>query len=322
MNQSVGRLAPSPTGALHLGNARTFLFAWLSIRKTGGKLILRIEDIDSPRVKPWARQATLDDLMWLGLNWDEGPDVGGPHAPYVQTERLDSYRQVLRQLIAAELVYPCDCSRSEIAAAASAPHESIDGPVYSGRCRHRSTGDAQALDPATFAWRFRVALRLQAWTDEVAGLQACNVAESLGDFIVAKGDGTPAYQLAVIADDQAMGVTEVVRGRDLIPSTYRQLELLEALDWPSPQYFHVPLMIGADGKRLAKRHGDTRISWFREAGFTAQQLWGYLAWTAGLIDQPAGIEPADLLPNWNPSSITSEPTIVELDRVLRILRSI
>ena len=223
MNLAIGRLAPSPTGALHLGNARTFLFAWLSIRKAGGSLILRIEDIDSPRVKPWARQATLDDLQWLGLNWDEGPDVGGPHASYVQTERLDSYRHVLEQLIAAELVYPCDCSRSEIAAAASAPHESLDGPVYSGHCRQRSAADAQALDPSTFAWRFRVTHRLREWTDELVGHQACHVADSLGDFIVAKGDGTPAYQLAVVVDDQAMGVTEVIRGRDLIPSTYRQL---------------------------------------------------------------------------------------------------
>ncbi len=223
MTPPTGRLAPSPTGALHLGNARTFLYAWLSARQQGGRLILRIEDIDSPRVKPWARQATLDDLQWLGLDWDEGPDIGGQHAPYVQTERMESYRQVLERLMAAELVYPCDCSRSEIAAAASAPHESLDGPIYSGRCSQRSTADAAALDPSSFAWRFRSTNQVRTWIDKVAGQQSCNVAEQLGDFLVAKGDGTPAYQLAVVVDDHQMQVTEVIRGRDLIPTRFVNL---------------------------------------------------------------------------------------------------
>ncbi len=200
----VGRLAPSPTGALHLGNARTFLFAWLAARSANGRIILRIEDIDSPRVKPWARQATLDDLRWLGLDWDEGPDLGGPHTPYTQTERMGLYREALQQLINRELVYPCDCSRSDIAAAASAPHESLDGPIYSGRCSRRNTTDANQLEPGSFAWRFRVSDRLRTWTDGVAGIQTCNTARDLGDFVVAKGDGTPAYQLAVVVDDQAM----------------------------------------------------------------------------------------------------------------------
>lgn len=319
-HSSVGRLAPSPTGALHLGNARTFLFAWLSIRQRAGTLILRIEDIDSPRVKPWARQATLDDLRWLGLDWDEGPDIGGPHAPYVQTERLASYREALSRLVDAEQVYPCDCSRSEIAAAASAPHESIDGPVYAGRCRQRTTADAQTLDPSSFAWRFRASDRMREWHDGVAGHQACNVAQSLGDFIVAQGDGTPAYQLAVVVDDWQMGVNEVIRGRDLIPSTFRQLELIEALHWSPPTYFHVPLMVGVDGRRLAKRHGDTRISWFRQAGIGPQKLWGYLAWSAGLIDRVTSVEPEELVSVWQAASLTSQPTIVDLPEVLAQLR--
>ena len=155
----------------------------------------------------------------------------------------------------------------------------------------------------------------------MAGQQSGNVAASLGDFIVAKGDGTPAYQLAVVVDDQAMGVTEVIRGRDLIPSTFRQLDLLDSLGWTAPQYFHVPLMIGADGKRLAKRHGDTRISWFREAGFKPQQLWGYLAWTAGLIDQLACVVPADLPAPWNTCRLSQQPTVVELEETLRLLRA-
>lgn len=309
---TTGRLAPSPTGALHLGNARTFLMAWLSARQQGGRVILRIEDIDSPRVKPWALQATVDDLRWLGLDWDEGPDIGGPHAPYIQTERLSLYRAALNRLIDAELVYPCNCSRSEIAAAASAPHESIDGPIYPGRCSHRSVADAKSLLPETFAWRFRSTKRLREWTDLVAGHQSCQVASALGDFIIAKGDGTPAYQLAVVVDDYQMGVTEVVRGRDLIPSTFRQLELLEALGWPAPTYLHVPLIVGSDGRRLAKRHGDTRISWFRQAALSPQQIWGYLAWTAGLLEQPRWIEPTALMSNWNIAQLTTEPTTFDL----------
>ena len=307
----VGRLAPSPTGALHLGNARTFLFAWLSVRQASGRLILRIEDIDSPRVKPWARQATLDDLRWLGLDWDEGPDVGGPHAPYVQTERMESYRDVLERLIANDCVYPCDCSRSDIAAAASAPHESIDGPVYPGSCRHRSAVDASRLDPSSFAWRFRASDRLREWTDEAAGHQSGNTARQLGDFIVAKGDGTPAYQLAVVVDDWRMGVNEVLRGRDLIPSTLRQLDLLDALGWSAPKYCHVPLMVGLDGRRLAKRHGDTRISWYREKQITPQQLWGYLASTAGLIDRVEPVDARDLVGQWNAARLGTEPTSVD-----------
>lgn len=317
-----GRLAPSPTGALHLGNARSFLLAWLSIRQRGGRLILRIEDIDSPRVKPWARQATLDDLAWLNLDWDEGPDIGGPHAPYVQTERLARYQWALEFLKQSELVYPCDCSRSEIAAAASAPHEAMDGPIYPGRCRQRSVRSATDMDPQSFAWRFRASHQRRSWLDAIAGEQSAVVATAVGDFIVAKGDGTPAYQLAVVVDDYEMGVSEVVRGQDLIPSTFRQLDLLDALGWPVPSYMHVPLMIGADGRRLAKRHGDTRVAWFREAGYSPEQLWGFLAWTAGLLDEPRLTLPRELLPTWSPLKVIREPSVVELNSILRVLDSL
>lgn len=316
----VGRLAPSPTGALHLGNARSFLLAWLSVRHQRGHMILRIEDIDSPRIKSWARQATLDDLRWLGLDWDFGPDVGGPHAPYVQTERReDFYQPVLEQLIERELVYPCDCSRSEIAASASAPHEALEGPIYPGHCRHRTSRDAHALAREDFAWRFRASDGLLTWHDRLSGRHAANVAAQLGDFIVAKGDGTPAYQLAVVVDDRAMGVTEVLRGDDLVPSAFRQLDLLRALGWPAPSYTHVPLMIGPDGRRLAKRHGDTRLGWFRDAGYAAPQLVGYLAWTAGLLDAPQPVVPSELIDRWSLDKLHRGPTVVELDEVLRVL---
>lgn len=331
---TVGRLAPSPTGALHLGNARSFLCAWLSARSEHGAVILRVEDIDSPRVKPWARTATIVDLQWLGLDWDYGPDReppepvgrdrdgihrGGPIGPYVQTERLHVYRPVLERLIAAELVYPCDCSRSEIAASASAPHEALEGPIYPGSCRDRQAADARGLAPDSFAWRFRASSTVRGWNDRLSGHHSANVALQLGDFLVAKGDGTPAYQLAVVIDDFLMGVTEIVRGDDLIPSTFRQLDLLAALQWPAPSYMHLPLMIGPDGRRLAKRHGDTRLSWFRQAGYAAEQIVGYLAWTSGLLPRPTRTNPRELLPRWAPQELSRQPTVVQLAETLRIL---
>ncbi len=311
----VGRLAPSPTGALHLGNARTFLIAWLSARHSHGRIILRIEDIDSPRVKPWATQATLDDLKWLNLDWDEGPDIGGAHEPYIQTANLELYHPSLQQLIDRDLVYPCTCSRSDVAASASAPHESLEGPIYGGRCSQRSAADAQSLSPSTYAWRYRATNKELVWKDLSGVEHRANPAKQLGDFIVAKGDKTPAYQLAVIVDDQRMGINQVVRGDDLVPSTFRQLDLFEALGWPAPEYLHVPLIIGTDGKRLAKRHGDSRLSWYREHGWTAERIVGFLAWTIGLIDQPESCTPRELLGCWSPLKLSRWPTVIEPLRI-------
>src|SRR5437868_9112001 len=194
----VGRLAPSPTGAQHVGNARTYLLAWLSIRSRSGRVILRMEDIDSPRIKRGAAEQAVADLRWLGLDWDEGPDIGGPHAPYIQTQRLDLYRDALEKLKAAERVYPCTCTRSDVEAAASAPHIGQEGPIYPGTCSHRRAADAQMLSRSAsegtlpqFAWRFRATNKVREFTDLVAGRQACNVAAELGDFVIAKDDGSP-----------------------------------------------------------------------------------------------------------------------------------
>jgi glutamyl-tRNA synthetase len=275
----VGRLAPSPTGAQHVGNARTFLLAWLSARSQQGRLILRMEDIDSPRIKAGAAQQAIDDLRWLGLDWDEGPDMGGPRGPYVQTQRIALYEAALQQLKAAERVYPCTCSRSEVAAAASAPHAGQEGPRYPGLCAGNKVATADELPPGTFAWRFRTSDRLRSLHDGLAGDVKCNVQQELGDFVIAKADGTPAYQLAVVVDDRAMGVTEVVRGDDLLPSAFRQLELYEFFGWTPPAFIHVPLVIGDDGRRLAKRHGDTRLATFREAGVSPEKILGLLAWS-------------------------------------------
>ncbi len=279
--QTIGRLAPSPTGAQHLGNARTYLLAWLSARSQGGRVFLRIEDIDSPRVKLWATQQAIDDLRWLGLDWDEGPDVDGGHGPYVQTERRQLYDAALQRLIQADQVYPCTCTRTDIDAAASAPHETIDGPIYPGTCANWRYGHELPLE-GTYCWRFRTRDCNVAIHDRLCGVKAMNVPKQLGDFPVTRKNLQAAYQLAVVVDDETMGITEVVRGDDLFPSAFRQVALINALGYKSPEYVHVPLVVGADGRRLAKRHGDTRLSQYREQGVKPEQIIGWAAHSAGL----------------------------------------
>ncbi len=279
------------------------MLAWLSIRSRGGRLVLRMEDIDSPRIKPGAAEQAIEDLRWLGLDWDEGP--------YVQTERLPLYQNAFKHLIAAERVYPCTCTRSDIAAAASAPHAGQEGPRYPGTCAGRTAADAARLtaEGRTFAWRFRATDRDRLIVDLVAGPQIQNVARELGDFVIVKADGTPAYQLAVVVDDQAMGVTEVLRGNDLLPSAFRQLELYEAFGWSAPQFAHVPLVVGPDGRRLAKRHGDTRLATLRQLGTSAEQLIGQLAWSCGLLDRPEPCSAADLLAGFSLDKVPHEPWV-------------
>jgi glutamyl-tRNA synthetase len=305
-----------------VGNARTYLLAWLSVRSRGGRVVLRIEDLDSPRVKPWAAAQALADLRWLGLDWDEGPDVGGPHAPYVQTQRQSLYRAALEQLIAAERVYPCTCSRSDIAAAASAPHAGHEGPVYPGTCAHRRASQAPPLPgpppgggarevAMPFAWRLRVRPTVRSFHDRLRGLESADMSRELGDFVVAKADGTPAYQLAVVVDDHAMGITEVLRGDDLVPSTFRQLELYEFFGWAPPTFVHVPLVVGPDGRRLAKRHGDTRLATLREQGVRPQRLVGLLAWSCGLLQRPEEVAPADLVPSFSLERVCRQPWVFQ-----------
>lgn len=300
----VGRLAPSPTGALHLGNARTFLLAWLSIRSRGGTLLLRIEDIDGPRVKSTAVATTLDDLRWLGLDWDG--DV------VVQSQRLDRYRDAAERLVAQGLAYPCVCTRKEVEEAASAPHEAgDDGPVYPGTCRGRfpTLAAAEAASGRPAALRFRVDAAAVPFVDGFAGPQPGRIA---GDFVVQKRDGGPAYQLAVVVDDAAQGVTEVVRADDLLPSTPRQLLLYGALGLLPPAFVHVPLVVGGDGRRLAKRHGDTSLRHLRQAGVTAEALVGHLAFLCGLRPRGALCRPPDLLAGFAFEALPRGP--VEGDR--------
>lgn len=265
-----------------------------------------MEDIDSPRIKVGAAQQALDDLHWLGLDWDEGPDVGGPQRSYVQTERLVLYETALQQLKDRELIYPCTCSRSEVAAAASAPHAGQEGPRYPGTCSKNTAASANDLPMGSYAWRLRTTDKLRTFHDGLAGEVRCNVARELGDFVVAKADGTPAYQLAVVVDDHDMHITEVVRGDDLLPSAFRQLELYERFGWQPPRFIHVPLVVGEDGRRLAKRHGDTRLASLRDNGISSEQLIGLLAQSCGLRPTSDPISPRDLLADFDWSRVSRE----------------
>lgn len=292
----VGRLAPSPTGAQHLGNARTYLVAWLQARCSNGRLLLRIEDLDTPRTKLGAEQMILTDLDWLGLDWDRD---GSSKGYLLQSERLERYNDVLNRLKDEQLVYPCTCSRSEIEQSSSAPHESrLDGIVYPGTCANRTVEDARKLDlqGRKYAWRFRFPSDARlTWTDEFDGAHSLLVSKALGDFIVARNYGAIAYQLAVVVDDYDSGITHVVRGNDLVYSTFRQIAIYQALGWPAPKWLHVPLVVGEDGLRLAKRHGDTRLCSLRENGFSSTDILGKIAKSLGLVPTETPIGAQELL---------------------------
>ena len=280
-----GRFAPSPTGDLHLGGAFAALAAWLRVRALGGVFVLRVEDLDPPRVVPGAEGRILADLGWLGLDWDEGPDVGGAFGPYRQSERHDLYDAALLRLEEAGNLYPCTCSRTEIARIASAPHAGEGGPVYPGWCRdpaNRKAGRVPAL-------RLRIPEGPEAVVSFVDGFEGPvteDVAAAVGDFVLKRVDGLYAYQLAVVVDDLAMGITEVVRGADLLDSAARQILLARMLGGTPPAFAHVPLVLGPDGERLAKRHQSfvkgTTVAELRAAGLGAQEILGVLAKGLGL----------------------------------------
>ena len=268
----ITRLAPSPTGALHLGNARTFLVNWLLARRNGWRIILRIEDLDGPRIKRGADTLAIEDLRWLGIDWDEGP--------VYQSLRQAKYDEALQRLIDSGQTFFCICSRKDIEQAASAPHASDGAAIYPGTCRN-VIYDPKPGTPV--AVRFQVPPEVITFDDEFAGRQTFNVARQLGDFVIAKSDGT-AYHLAVVVDDSDMGVTDIVRGDDLLESTPRQILLYRALGIENqiPTYYHLPLVIGPDGRRLAKRHGDTRVETYRGAGVPAGRVLALLASWCGI----------------------------------------
>lgn len=277
-NSYRGRLAPSPTGLLHLGHARTFWIAAQRAIECHGTLILRNEDLDLQRSRTEFVSAMIEDLQWLGIHWSEGPDCGGPYAPYSQSERRAFYLEAWRRLRDGGFIYPCTCSRKDLAQAASAPHENEndndndDEPVYSGRCRGRTDATSFA-DPTGVNWRFRVTDGEElAFVDLNLGPQRYGAGRDFGDFLVWRRDDVPAYQLAVVVDDAAMRITEVVRGADLLKSTARQLLLIRALGYSTPEYFHCELVRDSAGVRLAKRHDALSIRTLRESGKSAKEV--------------------------------------------------
>jgi len=314
-----GRYAPSPTGPLHLGNARTALLSWLAARARGGSYVMRVEDLDGPRVRPGLEVRILDELRWLGLDWDEGPDVGGPRAPYRQSERGGLYAAALGRLRKAGVAYPCFCSRAEVARASQAPHASDEGPRYPGTCRELTAADRMERERHRRpAWRLRVDEGLVRFEDGLYGPQAVDVASTVGDFVVARADGTPAYQLAVAVDDAAMGITEVVRGEDLLASTARQLLVYRALGLPAPGFAHVPLVVGPDGERLAKRHGALSLGELRAGGARPEAVVGLLAALSGLAAAGAAVSARDLVLGFDLSRLPRRPARLEAADVERI----
>jgi glutamyl-tRNA synthetase len=259
-----GRLAPSPTGYLHLGHARTFWTAQERAVRAGGALVLRIEDLDPARSRPEFLHGITEDLRWFGFQWQEGPDVGGSFEPYTQSERMSLYAAALGHLQRVGAVYPCACSRQDVLRALSAPHAGEDEPVYPGTCRDRA---GTFPSGARVNWRFRVPDgRAVAFLDGRLGPQAFVAGKDFGDFVVWRHDGVPSYQLAVAVDDALMRITEVVRGEDLLRSTARQILLYEALGYAAPAFYHCPLLADAEGNRLAKRHAALSLRQLREQG--------------------------------------------------------
>jgi glutamyl-tRNA synthetase len=275
-NEYRGRIAPSPTGFLHLGHARTFWIAQSRSKALGGKLLLRNDDLDAGRTRPEFVHAMIEDLKWFGFEWQEGPDMGGPFAPYNQSERIGFYREIFEELKSQGRVYPCACSRRDVLFALQAPHQGDEEPVYPGTCRNKKTSDFSTQ--ARVNWRYRVPDgEAVEFEDGHFGPQRFMAGREFGDFIIWRHDDLPSYQLACVADDHLMRITEVVRGADLLISTARQILLIRELGWTTPRFFHCPLMTDESGHRLAKRHDSLSLRQLRNEGADPSEIrrgWG------------------------------------------------
>lgn len=301
-----GRFAPTPSGRMHLGNLLAALLAWLDVRSRGGVLVLRIEDLDTQRTSPAFARQLMDDLRWLGLDWDEG----GLEPAYMQSRRTAYYEDAFQVLEGKGLIYPCYCTRSE-RMAASAPHRDDGAVVYSGKCFRltdveRAELERQGRRPA---WRVRCPDQAVTVEDGNCGTYTENLARDCGDFIVRRSDGVFAYQLAVVVDDALMGVNHVVRGRDLLCSAPRQAWLHEVLGYRPPEFFHTPLLLAPDGRRLAKRDHDLDMGVLRER-YTAQELTGLLAFYAGLLDRPEKVTAKELVPEFSWAKVPKNDVVV------------
>jgi len=274
---SITRLAPSPTGGLHLGNARTFLVNWAIARQKNWRIDFRIDDLDSPRIKPGADRQAIDDLQWLGIDWDSDPTY--------QSHNIPIYHQHLVEMAAAGAIYPCRCTRSQIATAClSAPHADAHELRYPGLCRPTELTpiDFEKVSAEGVAWRFRVTDQSTDFMDQIAGPQSWNVYQHVGDFLVTNKRGIASYQLAVVVDDALAGVDQVIRGDDLLSSTARQILLQSRMRLSPCQYWHLPIVVGPDGQRLAKRHGGWTIQHYRSAGVSAAKIRGLIARWSGI----------------------------------------
>lgn len=320
---ALGRLAPSPTGLLHLGNAWTFLLAWLSARSKGGRILLRMEDLDPQRSRPMFATAILEDLTWLGLDWDAGPDTAPDAAPYgslVQSRRGHIYAEALARLEATGQTYLCFCSRKELRLMASAPHPGEEGPPRPEPCRDLGPADRQRLLAAGrhAALRLRCPDEPVSFTDVFMGPH-CYIPEAFGgDFALRRSDGVVAYQLAVAVDDGLMGVTEVVRGRDLLSSTPRQLLVMRALGLQPPHYGHIPLLLDATGERLAKRHASLSLAALRATGAHPERIIGFLGHLAGINPSGGATHPKELAKRFSPAALPREDLRVMEEDIRRL----
>jgi len=311
------RFAPAPSGSLHVGNARTALFSWLWARRNGGTFILRVEDTDTSRVTEEAFRGVLEDLRWLGVDWDEGPEVGGPHGPYRQSERSAVYAEAVERLIADGHAYRCFCTPEELEARNEAAKSRGETPGYDGRCRDLTDHDRAEFEaagrPATT--RFRMPEREWVLQDLVKG-EVRWASGQLGDFVLARSDGSPVFLLAVAVDDMAMGVTHVVRGDDLLTAAPRNVAVIEALGGTPPTYAHVPQVVGPDRRPLSKRHGSTSVQAFREHGYLPEAMANYLAllgWSPG--DDREFMTRQELIEAFDLARVSSNPAAFDTEKL-------
>lgn len=315
-----GRFAPSPTGRMHLGNAFAALMCWLGVRSRGGRLVLRVEDIDPQRSREEFYGLLQTDLRWLGLDWDEGPDMGGPYAPYTQGERLQTYAGAIRTLVALDAVYPCYCTRKELRQAAERAVRRNAGRGYPGFCRwlSREEREKREVNGRNPALRCIFPEKTVRFDDLCKGPVSLETSDLGGDFPLRRSDGVYAYQLAVVLDDIHMDISQVVRGEDILDSTPRQLHLYELLKARPPEYAHVPLLVDEEGKKLSKRHQSLELAALRERGVSPRAVVGWLAHVCGLLERPRPADPGELLPGFDFARLHRDAIVVP-DNVIHLL---
>ncbi len=311
------RFAPSPTGHLHIGNARTALMNWIFARHSQGKFILRIEDTDQKRSTRESEKSILADLQWLGLSWDEGPDVGGAYGPYRQSERFEIYQTHLEELIRAGHVYPCYCTPEELEARRASAIEKGTSPLYDGHCQHltqkeKMAFEAQGRKPA---FRFRVPPGETAFEDLVKG-KVTFQNETLSDFVIVRPDGMPMYNFACVVDDHLMGITHVIRGDDHVSNTPRQILLYRAFGWECPLFTHIPMILGKDRERLSKRHGATSVDQYRTLGYLPEALVNFLSllsWSSASGEEILSME--QLIQDFDFSRVSNSPAVFDTEKL-------